>query len=133
MMKDQEALNREHIELLNRQVERIESHLEDSGFTPSPSSNITVSKNWSYDEWHSIEDVLDKCDRAIEAGNECDMDAFESELKTLMGTDYSTVKQIVLAVSAEGRFAYVCRDYANHLNNSETKSILRNLKKNQCL
>ena len=60
------------------------------------------------------------------------MNAFEAELKTLMGIDYSMVKLIILAVSAEGRFAYVWRDYANHLNTSESEFILENLKKNRC-
>ncbi len=131
-MKNQETLNREHIERLNRQIESIELHLEDSGYTPSPSSNIIVSNNWNNDDWRSIEDVLDRYDRDIEAGNDCSMNAFEAELKTLMGIDYSMVKLIILAVSAEGRFAYVCRDYANHLNTSETEFILENLKKNRC-
>ncbi len=131
-MKNQETLNREHIELLNRQIESIELHLEDSDYTRSPSSNIIVSNNWNNDDWRSIEDVLDRYDRDIEAGNDCNMNVFEAELETLMGIDYSMVKLIILAVSAEGRFAYVCRDYANHLNTSETRFILRNLKKNRC-
>ena len=138
-MKDQEALNREHIVLLNSQIESIESHLAESGYSRTPSSNLIISKNWSDDEWRSIEDVLDKYDRDIEriekegnAEEYPDMHGFESELKRLMTTDYPSVKRIILAVAAEGRFAYVSREYAKWLDNSETKSILRYLKENQC-
>ena len=131
-MKNQEKLNREHIEILNRQVESIERHLEESGYNCSPSDNIIISSNWSEEDRRSIEDVLDKYDRDIEKGRIPDMSVFEGELKTLMEIDYSTVKRIILALSAEGRFAYVCREYAKWLNTSETRFILENLKKNQC-
>ena len=46
-MKDQEALNRGHIVLLNSQIESIESHLAESGYSRTPSSNLIITNGAS--------------------------------------------------------------------------------------
>ncbi|MBX8489303.1 hypothetical protein K5D42_05385 [Pseudomonas cichorii] len=105
-----------NIEELVSNLEKLKYHVRILGQTidyqTHPVEALILSMDWGDGDIDRAHDIFEKYDEKLEAGDDINWAAFESELKSEFDIGYQTVKSIVLAFFENHQWTDVCHGYA---------------------
>jgi len=77
-----------------------------------PIPALVLALDWDDEDLNKAHDIFEKYDNKIEAKEEINWRAFETELRDTFNIGYQTVKTIILAFFDNGQWQSVCTEYA---------------------
>lgn len=117
------------MEEIQKELEKLKFQMklvgESLSFEEHPIANLVIEMDWGNEELNIAHDIFEIYDKQIEADEEPNWHAFESEFKSKLGLDYQMLKLVILAFFRNFQWTRVCEVYAKANECMEFHSITR--------